>query len=223
MRFPSGLIGRFRRLRRPTLRSGLLWGLPLAGVAALAGFGLAVWLVAFRDGGNDSQPQTIASAAPTATPTPAAGVARLIIPAINLDAPVTPTEVSEDGQMPSPLTPEQVLWYDFSALPGMGGRPGAGGNTVLAGHVEMKDYGPAVFADLYSVKKGDEITVVLSDGSEYTYAAQTNRVVSADLPFNAIVGSTPEESLTVITCAGDFDPSTQDYNERRVVWAVRVG
>jgi sortase (surface protein transpeptidase) len=55
--------------------------------------------------------------------------------------------------MPSPVGPQEVIWYDFSALPGMGGRPGDG-NTVLAGHV---DYGvdPAVFWNLRDVKQGD--------------------------------------------------------------------
>jgi hypothetical protein len=41
--------------------------------------------------------------------------------------------------------------------------------------------------------------------------------------FNEIVASTTEESLTVITCAGDFDPATRNYDMRRVVWAVRAG
>jgi LPXTG-site transpeptidase (sortase) family protein len=119
-----------------------------------------------------------------------------------------------------PSGPQEVIWYDFSA-PGNGRQ--AGTATPSGRHV---DYGvdPAVFWNLRDVKQGDEITLVLVDGSEYKYAARSNRIVDPSAAsFNEIVASTPEESLTVITCAGDFDPQTHNYYMRRVVWAVRVG
>jgi LPXTG-site transpeptidase (sortase) family protein len=185
----------------------------------------AVWLVAFTDAGDraDSSQTAVLAPTETASPTPVPpDIERLIIPSINVDTRVTPKAVASDGQMPSPVGPQEVIWYDFSALPGLGGRPGDG-NTVLAGHV---DYGvdPAVFWDLRDVKEGDEITLVLVDGSEYKYTARSNRIVDPSATsFNEIVASTPEESLTVITCAGDFDPQTHNYDMRRVVWAVRIG
>ena len=37
-----------------------------------------------------------------------------------------------------------------------------------------------------------------------------------------IVGDTGQESLTLITCGGVFDPATGEYLERMVVRAVRV-
>ena len=202
------------------------WALPPAGVALLTVCAALVWLVAFNGGDNSGNAPNQAVAAPTetASPTPVADIERLIIPAISVDAPVTPKAVDRDGQMPSPDGPQDVIWYDFSALPGLGGRPGAGGNTILAGHVDYHGYGPAVFWDLRNVKQGDEITVRLRDGNEYKYVARSNRIVDpAAASFNEIVASTTEESLTVITCAGDFDPATRNYDMRRVVWAVRVG
>ncbi|MCJ7490925.1 MAG: class F sortase [Dehalococcoidia bacterium] len=210
-----------RRLRRLPR-----WAVPPAGLAVLAVCAFLVWVVAFN-GGDDSGSgfeQAIAAPTETASPTPVADIERLIIPAIRVDAPVTPKAVDRDGRMPSPDGPQDVIWYDFSALPGLGGRPGAGGNTILAGHVDYHGYGPAVFWDLRNVKQGDEITVRLRDGSEYKYTARSNRIVDpAAASFNEIVASTTEESLTVITCAGDFDPATRNYDMRRVVWAVRVG
>jgi LPXTG-site transpeptidase (sortase) family protein len=218
MRAGAGLMRRLRRLPR--------WALPPAGVVLLTVCAALVWLVAFNGGDNSGNAPDQAVAAPTetASPTPVADIERLIIPAISVDAPVTPKAVDRDGQMPSPDGPQDVIWYDFSALPGLGGRPGAGGNTILAGHVDYHGYGPAVFWDLRNVKQGDEITVRLRDGSEYKYTARSNRIVDpAAASFNEIVASTTEESLTVITCAGDFDPATRNYDMRRVVWAVRVG
>jgi len=218
MRAGAGLMRRLRRLPR--------WALPPAGVVLLTVCAALVWVVAFN-GGDDSGSgfeQAIAAPTETASPTPVADIERLIIPAISVNAPVTPRTVDRDGRMPSPDGPQDVIWYDFSALPGLGGRPGAGGNTILAGHVDYHGYGPAVFWDLRNVKQGDEITVRLRDGSEYKYTARSNRIVDpAAASFNEIVASTTEESLTVITCAGDFDPATRNYDMRRVVWAVRVG
>ena len=218
MRAGAGLMRRLRRLPR--------WAVPPAGLAVLAVCAFLVWVVAFN-GGDDSGSgfeQAIAAPTETASPTPVADIERLIIPAISVDAPVTPKAVDRDGRMPSPDGPQDVIWYDFSALPGLGGRPGAGGNTILAGHVDYHGYGPAVFWDLRNVKQGDEITVRLRDGNEYKYVTRSNRIVDpAAASFNEIVASTTEESLTVITCAGDFDPATRNYDMRRVVWAVRVG
>jgi len=148
---------------------------------------------------------------------------RLIIAKIGVDAPITMRVVGPDGHMPRPEGPQDVVWYDFSAFQGLGGRPGVGGNTVLSGHVDYRDYGPAVFWDLRKLEAGDEIIIRLSDGSEYKYVVEWNRVVdSSAAVWNDIVASTPQESVTLITCAGTFDPSTRSYDQRRVVWAVRV-
>ncbi len=222
MRLPLGLIRRFRRLPRLPLRR-TRWLLPAVGIVALlATGGVAAWFIAFGTGGSGNGFESVV-AEPTLTPTPSPDIERLIIPVIQLDVPVTAKAVGPNGEMPSPDGPEQVIWYDFSRFPGLGGKPGAGGNTVLAGHVEYHDYGPAVFAHLEDLKMGDVITVELVDGSVYKYITHSNQLVNADANFGYIVTATPEESLTLITCAGDFDPTKQDYNERRVVWAVRVG
>ena len=160
---------------------------------------------------------------------PAPGVQgdQLIIPSINVDAALSMRTVTmgEDGKtsMANPSGPNDVVWYDFSALPGFGGRPGVGGNTVLSGHVDYHDYGPAVFWDLGKLKEGEEITIHLSDGSDYKYAVQWNKVMdSTSANWNDVVASTPQESLTLITCAGAFDSSSRSYDQRRIVWAVRV-
>ncbi|MGD0116037.1 MAG: class F sortase [Dehalococcoidia bacterium] len=204
------------------------WSPLLASGIALVAAGVFVLLVVFAHvdvpvAGNDSVSN---DAGPTssASPTLVSQVDRLVIPAISVDAPVVAKAVDSDGVMPAPDGPQQVVYYDFSALPGLGGSPGAGGNTVLAGHVDYHDYGPAVFAKLNDLKEGDRITVQLRDGTEYNYATQSNRLFDpSDTSFNEIVSATPEESLTLITCAGTFDSSTHQYDERRIVWAVRIG
>ncbi len=207
------------------------WSPLLASALALAAAGAFVLLVALAHvddpaTGNESI-SNIAFSSPVPSPTSTATpdpVDRLVIPAIGIDAPVVSRAVDADGRMPSPDGPEQVVYYNFSALPGFGGSPGDGGNTVLAGHVDYHDYGPAVFANLDDLKQGDQITLRLEDGSQYTYSTQSNRVVDpSSTAFNEIVASTPQESLTLITCAGSFNSTTSQYNDRRIVWAVRIG
>ncbi len=161
-------------------------------------------------------------------PVPGAGTGdHLIIPSINVNAVLSMRVVTAaaDGttEMANPDGPNDVVWYDFSAFPGLGGRPGVGGNTVLSGHVDYHDYGPAIFWDLGKLTAGSQITIQLSDGTSYNYSVQWNRVVDpASTSWNDIVASTPQESLTMITCAGTFDSSTRSYDQRRVVWAVRT-
>ena len=147
MRAVAGLMRTLRRLPR--------WAMLPAGVALLTACAFLVWFAASNgddDSGSRSE-QAIAAPTETASPTPVADIDRLIIPAISVDAPVTPRTVDRDGQMPSPDGPRDVIWYDFSALPGLGGRPGASGNTILAGHVDYHGYGPAVFWDLRNVSR----------------------------------------------------------------------
>ncbi|MGA2285806.1 MAG: class F sortase [Dehalococcoidia bacterium] len=161
-------------------------------------------------------------------PVPGSGQGdHLIIPSINVNAALSSRVITPnpDGttDMPNPDGPNDVVWYDFSAFPGLGGRPGVGGNTVLSGHVDYHDYGPAVFWDLGKLTEGSEIIIQLSDGSSYHYSVQWNRVVDpASTSWNDIVAATPQESLTMITCAGTFDSSSRSYDQRRVVWAVRT-
>lgn len=211
------VVGFFRRSPRV---ASLLGG----GVFIVA-CGLLLGLVAFGGAGGGSAFQP-SGAVPTAavSPVPASAVERLVIPAISVDAPVITKVVSDDRQMADPDGPQSVVWYDFSAIPGLGGRPGSGGNSVIAGHFDYHDFGPAVFWNLDKLKAGDEIAVRLRDGSEYRYTTMSNRVVEAGAaPWASIVASTRQESVTLITCAGDFDPGTDTYAERRVVWAVRIG
>jgi LPXTG-site transpeptidase (sortase) family protein len=156
-------------------------------------------------------------------PVPGGEGDRLIIPSISVNAPMTLRVVGADGVMQNPEGPTDVAYYDFSVFPNMGGRPGAGGNTVISGHVDYHDYGPAVFWDIRKLEPGAEITIHLRDGSEYKYKVEWNRTLDpASTAWNEIVAATPQESVTMITCAGTFDPATRSYDQRRVVWAIRV-
>jgi LPXTG-site transpeptidase (sortase) family protein len=80
-----------------------------------------------------------------------------------------------------------------------------------------------VFWDLGSLGSGDVVSVYLTDGTRLEY--QVTNVATfddADAPVSDIVGQTPGDAVTLITCAGSFDSTSRLYDQRLVVRAVRV-
>jgi sortase (surface protein transpeptidase) len=158
-------------------------------------------------------------AAPESEPEPVEGVApiALQVDSVGVDAPIELGAVV-DGAMQDPSGPWVVSWYEPL------GKVGEGGNVVMAGHVDYWNVGPAVFWDIRELPAGEVIRVVGEDGKNYEYAVQwIERYDAAGLTpeviQNDIVGDTGEETLTLITCGGTFDPATGEYNER---WVVRA-
>jgi LPXTG-site transpeptidase (sortase) family protein len=117
--------------------------------------------------------------------------------------------------MDVPNDPELVAWYDFTP------KPGLGGNAVFSGHVDWRNYGPAVFWDLDELSPGDDIEVVLADGTTIVYRVSATQTYDLEnLNMGEILAATPVESVTLITCEGSF--SNGEYDSRRVVRAVRT-
>ncbi len=145
----------------------------------------------------------------------------ILIESAGIDAPIERVDIV-DGVMQNPSGPWVVSWYDD--LPALG----EGGNVVMAGHVDYWDTGPAVFWDLPSLEEGDNIRVYGEDGQVYEYSVQWSRLydvateLTPEVIQSEVVGETDEESLTLITCGGDFNVDTQEYVSRRVLRAVRI-
>ncbi|MDP9472576.1 MAG: class F sortase [Chloroflexota bacterium] len=137
-----------------------------------------------------------------------------------VDAEVETVEIV-DGVMQNPTGPWVVSWYKETA------RLGEDDNTVMAGHVDYWDVGPAVFYNLKDLAQGDEIQVTGEDGTVYTYQVEWIQTYSvAELTteqIQEIVGPTDAPALTLITCGGEFDYATGEYLSRMVVRAERTG
>ncbi len=156
----------------------------------------------------------------------ASGVRRGVAPVAirieqaGVDAPIETGSIV-DGVMQNPTGPWVVIWYDELAV------PGEGGNAVMAGHVDYWDTGPAIFWHLRDLVPGDLIQVTTEDGEGLEYASEWSKLykVATDLTPEVIreeiVGPTGQESLTLITCGGPFDPDTGEYLERMVIRARR--
>ena len=80
-----------------------------------------------------------------------------------------------------------------------------------------------MFWRLNELRPGDKIKLLLEDGTEVEYIVETvAEYDEATAPVQDIVGPTANESITLITCSGSFDPSNLHYNRRLVVRGARV-
>jgi LPXTG-site transpeptidase (sortase) family protein len=127
---------------------------------------------------------------------------RLVIPKIVVDIPVLPvgvkTVVERGGS--------RVLWAD---VPNAGGfhqtsaYPGQAGNIVINGH---RDIQGSVFRNLDKVEIGDEIRLYVNEAVYEYYVTETLVVpetfasLEQRLDNLRLIGTMPEERLTLITC-----------------------
>lgn len=157
---------------------------------------------------------------------------RLVIDKFGINAPLSYKTVGSDGVMPNPNGSDDVAYYNFSAWPGKGGAPGQGGNSVFAGHVDsgrapckngtVPPPCEAVFWDISKLQVGDEVSVVIGDNT-YRYRVTSNAPVNAETgDWDSIVSARAQETITLITCGGDFNNTTREYTHRQVVVATRI-
>ncbi len=181
-----------------------------AGVAANTGLELPAW-------GNGQE-----LAGPLGlNPTPGNGTApvSIAIPDATVDAEVERSQIV-DGVMLDPSGPWVVSWYQET------GELGEFGNTVMSGHVDYWDVGPAVFYTVAQLPEGAQISVTGENGAVYTYAVEwiKDYEVAGLTPeaINEIVGTTDYRALTLITCGGEFDYDRGEYLYRTVIRAKLV-
>lgn len=145
-------------------------------------------------------------AAPVAVHIPSVGI-RSGLERLGLDA---------EGAIETPRAWESAGWYRG------GTRPGQQGAAVILGHVDSTT-GPAVFARLRDLRPGDRVRVRRGDGSVAVFSVdrleqhRKTRFPTADVYF-----PTPEPTLRLVTCGGDFDRDRGSYRDNLVVFASLV-
>jgi hypothetical protein len=143
----------------------------------------------------------------------------LRIETIALDATIEQQQI-ENGVMQNPSGPFVVAWYKET------GRLGElDNNVVLAGHLDYWDVGPAIFYDLWKLEDGNKIEVSGKNGAVYVFTVDWVKAYKLDeldsTAIQEIIGPTPNESLTLITCGGTFDYDSGEYEERIIVRGTR--
>jgi sortase A len=162
---------------------------------------------------RDSSPSPGESAvgqAPTGLPAslPERPATRIVIPAIDIDAPVVVTPVRNGTWDVKQLT------HEVGHLQGTAS-PGDRSNVVMAGHVTLTGGGYGPFRGLAQLQPGDEVLVYVSD-QDYVYIVDSVGTVEAtDVE---VTYPTAEPILTLITCV-NWDPVQGRYSDRLVIVA----
>lgn len=178
-------------------------------------------------------PDPPSTAPTTAPPTTASsggvGPTRLVIPALQVDAPVVATGSSgpNGGSLIIPSDIHVVGWWDGvwqsptgtidEAVP----QPGAPGVAVLAGHVDSAAAGNGALYNLGTAKPGESVIVYGQGGQQtnWTVSEPPDVVIKSALPSSLWVNSGPAK-LALVTCGGPFDSSTGHYEDNVIVWAT---
>lgn len=114
--------------------------------------------------------------------------------------------------VPSLAQAGEAGWYRFSAV------PGTPGNAVFVGHVDTYS-GPAVFYDLYELRRGDPVFVSMG-GKRMRFAVRrVAEVPKSAFPVRQVFGSTTARQLWLITCGGGFNYATRHYLDNIIVLA----
>lgn len=153
-------------------------------------------------------------------PLPKSVPVSLRIPAIGVNARVIPLGLDADGSVavPSLHTPFLTSWYD------KGPTPGQDGPAVLLGHVDAAGVGPAVFYKLGNLSPGDLVYVGRRDHRTAVFRVTAVALYpEGRFPTHDVYGFTPNPTLRLITCGGDYDQQTHHYLDRTVAFAVYTG
>lgn len=142
-------------------------------------------------------------------PTPA----RLVIPSISVNATVEARGLDSTRNMETPADFHDVAWYR------LGPRPGEPGDALINGHVNWWT-GDAVFTRLANLRPGDEISVIRADGVEVKFHVTGSQTVAANARVASLFAPGITPTLTLITCAGDWNPLTQSDTRRLLVSAA---
>lgn len=135
---------------------------------------------------------------------------KVLIPAINIVAPIEPVGLDSEGRVdtiPNALT---VAWYKYGAA------PGSQGNAILAGH---RDWNGTLgsLRSIEDLKIGEAVTITFKDGSEQSFKVVSNNTYLMDEVPEGVMSLEGESRITMITCSGKFVKEKGGYQNRVVV------
>jgi len=147
---------------------------------------------------------------------PSASPAQLLIPALDVHRAVEMVGVDEFGTLKLPVNAWNAGWYRWGPV------PGAPGDAVIEGHAGYPKQ-PMIFGKLATLRRGDRIVVVLSDGSRRLFLVVSMRSVPAGSAPSGLAEPSGPPRLTLVTCTGHFDKKSYWYSERLLVEARYAG
>lgn len=153
-------------------------------------------------------PTSLPATGPGGGPPDSSAITRIAIPAIDLDTVVKYVPFDGKTWLIGGLK-QEVAWMGDTSWPGLGG------NTGLAGHVDLADGSEGPFWNLHQLKSGDQ--VMLYTGSKvYTY--RVRQQVEVDESDLSVIAPSTRPQITLITCTG-WDAEVRAYLRRLIIYA----
>ena len=141
--------------------------------------------------------------------------ARIVIPALKVDAKVVPVGLKPGDEMEVPAV-GVVGWYKLGPL------PGASGPAVLVSHVSWGGK-KGTFYKLKDLKAGDEIRVYDASGDYAVFQVDSlETILKTNLPSDRVWNKTDQAVIRLITCGGDYNAKTGHYLSNVIVYGHLV-
>lgn len=154
---------------------------------------------------------------------PAATPQSLTYPGIGVEAPLSPTGLTDTGELAVPPLdrPQEVVYANWG--PELAERM----PTVVASHVNGRSADgaaiPGGFARLAEAQPGDELTVTGTDGAQTRYAVKTVDTIDKDeFPTDQVYAEGPPGRLVLVTCGGAIDHAARSYESNVIVSAEAI-
>ena len=140
----------------------------------------------------------------------------LRIPAIEVEAPIIPVGIEENGEMELPGAIE-AGWFEPGISPAEDE-----GSSVIAAHVDWNgEEGPFFF--LRDLEDGDRVEIDFDDGTTRSFRiVDTEQYSKEDLPIDDLFRRDGEAALALVTCGGSFDDRERSYADNVVAYAVPI-
>lgn len=138
---------------------------------------------------------------------------RIVIPKVNLNAPIVPVGINARGEMDVPDgKTNNVGWYKG------GTKPGQIGSAVLDAHVY------AAFENINRLQPGDDVYITTDRGTKLHFEVEESIIYKlADVPLQRLFNRKDDRRLNLITCSGKFMPSINTYDRRLIVYTKFIG
>jgi sortase (surface protein transpeptidase) len=190
----------------------LLIGLGVSGLAGGAPEAAPVATV-----GQEPGPAPVTGLPPgrVAEPMRAARPAAVYIPSIGVSAPLMELGLDASGAIRNPPldSPNLAGWYRYGPVPGQRGA------AVITGHLDTRS-GPAVFARLKDVRRGDQVQVLRADRSVAVFVVdKVEHTPKTRFPADQVYAKLPYPGLRLVTCGGAFDRQAHSYRDNTIVYA----
>lgn len=147
---------------------------------------------------------------------------RITIPAIEVNSELITVGKTADGDIDAPQKPhfDNAAWYRHSPAPGQYGA------SVIVGHVDSYDggNGASVFYSLAKLRPDDTIHIERSDNTTAVFEIYATRQYKRQaIPAEEVYSPhSADAELRLITCAGTFDKTTDEYDSNTVIFARLV-